>query len=110
MIEVYLLGVFVAYVKLVDLATIEIGVAFYALAALMLVMVAVDIVLGPEVVWTAMERRALVAVPTPTPDEPLLLCEACSLVAPIVGHGLPCHDAVRTAISENPIASCAPGP
>jgi paraquat-inducible protein A len=90
MIEVYLLGVFVAYVKLVDLATIEIGVAFYALAALMLVMVAIDIVLGPEVVWAAMERRGLVTVPTPTTEEPLLLCEACSLVAPVVGHGSAC--------------------
>jgi paraquat-inducible protein A len=90
MVEVYLLGVFVAYVKLVDLATIEIGLAFYALATLMLVMVAVDIVLGPEVVWMAMERRGLVTVPTPRPEEPLLLCEACSLVAPIVGHDSSC--------------------
>ncbi len=90
MIEVYLLGVFVAYVKLVDLATIEIGVAFYALAALMLVMVAIDIVLGPEVVWAAMERRGLVTVPTPAPEETLLRCEACSLVAPVVRHGSPC--------------------
>jgi paraquat-inducible protein A len=90
MIEVYLLGVFVAYVKLIDLATIEIGVAFYALAALMLVMVAIDIVLGPEVVWAAMERRGLVTVPTPAPEESLLLCEACSLVAPVVGHDSSC--------------------
>ena len=90
MIEVYLLGVFVAYVKLIDLATIEIGVAFYALATLMVVMVTIDAVLGPELVWAEMERRGLVRVPPATPSEPLVLCETCGLVAPIVRHGSPC--------------------
>jgi paraquat-inducible protein A len=90
MIEVYLLGVFVAYVKLIDLATIEIGIAFWALCALMLVMVLIDIVLSPEPVWEVMERRGIVSVPPAAPGAPLMLCEACSLVAPFEGHGSPC--------------------
>jgi paraquat-inducible protein A len=90
MIEVYLLGVFVAYVKLIDLATIEIGIAFWALCALMLVMVLIEIVLSPEPVWEVMERRGIVTVPPAAPDAPLMLCEACSLVAPFDGHGSPC--------------------
>jgi len=91
MIEVYLLGVFVAYVKLIDLATIEIGIAFWALTALMLVMVLIEIVLSPEPVWEAMERRGIVRIlPPPEPDAPLMRCEACSLVAPVHGHGSPC--------------------
>ena len=90
MIEVYLLGVFVAYVKLLDLATIEIGVAFYALATLMAVMVAIDVVLGPELVWAEMERRGLVTVPPAAPGESLVLCETCSLVAPGLHDGSPC--------------------
>jgi paraquat-inducible protein A len=90
MIEVYLLGVFVAYVKLIDLATIEIGVAFYALAILMVVMVAIDIVLSPELVWAAMERHGIVTVPRASPGQRLVLCETCSLVAPMSDHGAPC--------------------
>ncbi len=90
MIEVYLLGVFVAYVKLIDLATIEIGLAFYALAILMVVMVAIDTILSPELVWAEMERRGIVTVPKAAPGESLVLCETCSLVAPVAHHGSPC--------------------
>ena len=51
MVEVYLLGVFVAYVKLVDLVHIEIGPALYALGALMLTIVVADSVLDRQAVW-----------------------------------------------------------
>ncbi|NPD68937.1 paraquat-inducible membrane protein A [Lichenicola cladoniae] len=51
MIEVYMLGVFVAYTKLIDLAHIEVGVAVYALAGLMLTMAATDSTLDVERVW-----------------------------------------------------------
>ncbi len=107
MIEVYLLGVFVAYVKLVDMASIEIGIAFWALCALMLVMVAVELVLGPEVVWQAMERRGLVpSLPQTRPDQALVLCETCKLVAPDDGHGTPCPrcSAARHARKPSSIA------
>jgi paraquat-inducible protein A len=90
MVEVYLLGVFVAYVKLVDLATIELGLAFFSLCALMVVMVAVDAVLGPELVWREMERRGLVSTGAPWSTDPLLLCETCMLVSPTTGHASPC--------------------
>jgi paraquat-inducible protein A len=90
MIEVYLLGVFVAYVKLIDLASIQIGVAFWALTALMLVMVAIEIVLDPEAVWETLEQRGVVTVPVVQPGDTLLLCETCKLVAPTDGHGSKC--------------------
>ena len=61
MVEVYLLGVFVAYVKLVDLVHIEIGLALYALCALMLTMVAADAVLDRQAVWEAIERGRIPA-------------------------------------------------
>jgi paraquat-inducible protein A len=89
MIEVYLLGVFVAYVKLVDLATIEVGVACYALGALLLVMVAIDYTLSPELVWRELEHRGLAGRLTDGMHRPMLLCEACQLVAPI-GHTRAC--------------------
>ena len=59
MIEVYLLGVFVAYVKLKGLVHIEIGVALYALGALMLTMIAAQAALDPFAVWEEMERRSI---------------------------------------------------
>lgn len=89
MVEVYLLGVFVAYVKLVDLASIVVGPACYALGALMLVMVAIDAVLGPEIVWREMERRGVVK-PAVEDGASLALCEVCNLVAPITERHLPC--------------------
>jgi paraquat-inducible protein A len=82
MIEVYLLGVFVAYVKLAAIATIEIGAACYALAILMLVMVSIDGTLSPELVWRAIVNRGLVRRPAAPGGGPLLLCETCGLVAP----------------------------
>src|SRR5690349_16428063 len=57
MVEVYLLGVFVAYVKLADLVHIELGPALYALGALMLTMVAADAVLDRQAVWEALDRQ-----------------------------------------------------
>jgi len=57
MIEVYLLAVFVAFVRLGALAHIELGPALYALAALMLTMVAADATLDSEAVWEALDRR-----------------------------------------------------
>lgn len=82
MIEVYLLGVFVAYVKLVGFATIEVGIACYALALLMLVMVLIDRTLSAELVWRAMENRGVVRKPVARDGGPLLRCETCGLVAP----------------------------
>lgn len=55
MIEVYLLGVFVACVRLNLIARIEIGTALYALGALIVVMVAADWALDRQAVWEAME-------------------------------------------------------
>ncbi len=57
MIEVYLLAVFVAYVRLGSQVHIGLGPALYALAALMLVMVAADATLDAEAIWEALDRR-----------------------------------------------------
>jgi paraquat-inducible protein A len=87
MVEVYLLGVFVAYVKLVDLVHIEIGPALYALGALMLTMVVADAVLDRQTVWEGMERRGSpdtgvdhAAVPFDRLSIEAIGCETCGLV------------------------------
>ncbi len=57
MIEVFLLGVFVAYTRLIALAHVEVGGAVVALGALMLASAAADGVLDHEAVWERLEGR-----------------------------------------------------
>jgi paraquat-inducible protein A len=100
MVEVFLLGVFVAYTKLVDIAHVDIGGAVYALGALMLVMAAADSVFDPEGLWEALEAKGVTArnagpalaheTPaheTPAPEAPVtgmaqpIGCDACGQVS-----------------------------
>lgn len=88
MIEVYLLGVAVAYVKLSDLVHIEIGVALYALAVLLVTMIAADAALDRQTVWERIDRRALPLATLPHATEPALHgaagaigCRTCGLVS-----------------------------
>ena len=57
MVEVFLLGAFVAYTRLRTLATVDVGPATVALAALMLSMVATDATLDREAVWSELEAK-----------------------------------------------------
>jgi paraquat-inducible protein A len=58
MIEVYLLGVAVAYVKLSGLVHIDLGTGLYAIGALLLTMIAADASLDRQAVWELIDRRA----------------------------------------------------
>ena len=84
MVEVYLLGIFVAYVKLIALVHIELGPALYALGALMLVMVAADAVLDRQAVWEALDRQDPSAQPASNgllhPWPGAIACEVCGLL------------------------------
>jgi paraquat-inducible protein A len=93
MVEIYLLGLFVAYVRLSSMAAVDIGPAIYALGALMVVMVLADYSLDDQAVWEAMEppnrriRRTLDSNPA-TPDRPApnqhrwrIGCYTCGLVS-----------------------------
>ncbi len=91
MVEVYLLGVFVAYVRLSAIVQIEVGVALYALGALLLVMIAAEALLDHQAVWEEMERRgippmrvdhaAVAAVAIGGPAGRALSCHACDLLS-----------------------------
>jgi paraquat-inducible protein A len=89
MIEVYLLGIFVAYVKLAALATVGLGVAVYALAALMVAMAAMDAIVDYDDIWDEVERKGIVTMPA-TPGARLVRCATCHLLAPSRGEGAPC--------------------
>jgi paraquat-inducible protein A len=81
MVEVFLLGIFVAYTKLIDIAHVEIGTAAYALGGLMLAMAAAQAVMDPDAVWQTLERRGATARPKPWPVKGHRLgCESCGLV------------------------------
>jgi paraquat-inducible protein A len=87
MIEVYLLGVAVAYTKLIDLVHIDLGVALYALFVLMVTMIAADAALDRQWVWEEMERRGVprdridhTATALTRPEHGALSCHTCGLV------------------------------
>jgi paraquat-inducible protein A len=58
MMEVYLLGVIVAYVKLSAFATLELGVALLAFVGLILVMIAAEAALEPHEIWRRLGPQA----------------------------------------------------
>ena len=55
MVDVYMLGVIVAMVKLSDFATIVPGAALYSFAALLLSMAAASATLNPHEVWEQLD-------------------------------------------------------
>jgi paraquat-inducible protein A len=65
MVEIFLLGLFVAYVRLSDIVHIDLGPAIVALAALTVTMVAADILLDHHAVWDALDIRTRRASPRP---------------------------------------------
>jgi paraquat-inducible protein A len=93
MLEIYLLGLFVAYVRLSGMATVGLGPAIFALGALMVVMVLADYTLDDQAVWEAMESRNRRLRPRldlnpATPDRPTanqhrwrIGCDTCGLVS-----------------------------
>ncbi len=56
MMDVYLLGVIVAVVKLADLAVLVPGVAIYSFVGLIIALAAADSALDPHAVWEKMEK------------------------------------------------------
>jgi paraquat-inducible protein A len=82
MIEVFLLGVFVAYTRLVAIAHVQLGGAVFALGALMIAMAAADSVLDHEAVWEGLERRGVVAGRVAGHGSGRLSgCDSCGLVS-----------------------------
>jgi paraquat-inducible protein A len=57
MMEVYLLGVIVAYVKLSDMATLELGLALFSFVGLVLLMITAEGALEPQAVWERLKPQ-----------------------------------------------------
>ena len=84
MIEVFVFGVFVAYVKLGDLVHITLDTGVYALLALTIVLIWADSALDREAVWRRLHRRDPDDVRTTTVRRHVAHaagCEVCGLVS-----------------------------
>ena len=79
MLEVFVFGVFVAYVKLGDLVTIGLMAGVYALLALTFVLVWMDSALDREAVWQRLYHGNLAGGPGDLSDA--VGCETCGLVS-----------------------------
>ncbi len=79
MMEVFLLGTFVAYTRLAALATVQVGPALYAVGGVMVFFAAADAVLVPEQVWEALDRRGLGGEPL-RGGAHVIGCDCCGLV------------------------------
>lgn len=80
MMEVFMLGVLVAYVKLTDLATLELGTALFAFSALIFVLTAAEASLEPREVWSALDDQGLRELPDHRARVRAVGCHACGLV------------------------------
>jgi paraquat-inducible protein A len=80
MMEVFLLGVLVAYVKLTDLATLELGPALYAFTALIFILAAAESSIEPREIWTVLGDQGLRRLPDHAAQTRIVGCHACGLV------------------------------
>jgi paraquat-inducible protein A len=83
MIEVFLVGIFVAYTKLREMAHIEVGAALWALIALMILTAAIEASINPELIWEDLARKRggrPVVTRQAWPSDPVS-CETCFFLA-----------------------------
>ena len=87
MVEVFMLGIFVAYVRLGHIAHIDMGAALVALGTLTLTMLVSDLLLDHQAVWDALDARAPPGQPRPPRHRVLgarlhrIGCATCRLVS-----------------------------
>lgn len=86
MIEVYVIGVLVAYTKLVDLALVTLQPGVFLLGGLMVMMAAMDSTFDAEMIWkhrSVIRRKGLGLYKSEgrrmPPEKHMLSCHACSL-------------------------------
>lgn len=81
MIEVYLLGFVVAYTRLTAVAWVTIDAATFALAALVLATLFVDVTLDGDAVWEALEPPEDPASDLASAGNPRVACHVCHRAA-----------------------------
>ena len=77
MMEVFLLGVIVAYVKLTDLASVELGIALFAFVGVIILMIAADLALDPRQIWRQLAPQATDQLLDQRDTGVLVSCHGC---------------------------------
>jgi len=80
MVDVFMLGAFVAYTRLRAIASTEIEPALFALAGVMLTMVAVDATIDRQAIWDSFDQHGLDTLPSRLEGE-LIGCVVCGRVS-----------------------------
>jgi paraquat-inducible protein A len=80
MMEVFMLGVLVAYVKLTDLATLELGRALFAFSVLIFILAAAEASIEPRNIWARLGDQGLRKLPKHRARDRIVGCHACGLV------------------------------
>ncbi len=91
MLDVFMLGILVAVVKLSDMASIVPGISLWAFAGLILALAAAFAALDPAAVWERLGTAAGGAVAsagTLASAGPLVVCHTCRLPAPVPRTGM----------------------
>ncbi len=88
MMDVFMLGILVAVVKLSDMATLVPGTALFAFVVLILVLAWAQAALDPDIVWSAIPLPDAARRP-PHPGELVYGCPACELAVPAGVAGSP---------------------
>ena len=91
MLDVYLLGAYVAYTRLAQSVETTVATGGYALGALVLVQALLVLTVGQQRVWDMIADPRRFA---PRPAEPWIACEVCQLVAAVPAPDMP-HAAQR---------------
>lgn len=105
MIEVFLLGLFVAYTRLAALSEVHVELALYALVALMLVTACADTWLDEVAMWEAIGRHG-----PPLPESAgsqTIACDVCGLISRCEeGDACPRCDSGLDHRKRNPLGRC----
>ena len=80
MVEVFLLGVFVAYTRLQAIATVDVGPGLFALGGVMLCLVGADVELDHEDVWIKLTEKGLLHMRPAPAAHRRIGCDCCGLV------------------------------
>ncbi|MHB1219187.1 MAG: paraquat-inducible protein A [Alphaproteobacteria bacterium] len=80
MMEVFLLGVIVGYVKLVALATVIFGAAAFSFVVLIILVVAAETVFEPRTVWERLRPSPPAAALAAADPKELISCHGCGLL------------------------------
>jgi paraquat-inducible protein A len=87
MMDVFMLGILVAVVKLADMATIVPGTSLWAFVALIFLLAGAQAFLDPREIW---QRVAPMDMSTDLASAPTAHCHVCGLVQPAQGHQSHC--------------------